>query len=447
MKKLEWNEGMSVGVNAIDNDHKKLISIISRLSEAIENNHPDPITGHIFDELEQYVSLHFSREEALMKQCHWAGYKSHVKQHRDFAKKIPELKQQLLSTDSINVAMEINFFLYQWLIHHILIEDMAYTKTFYEHHLNDHGIQKPSFIEKVISKLNSHISLGWRIILAVLLPFLVAFVSLGSTTLALNAVQLGAISITALISGIILYWSIRYPASKINHALIMLSNGRRDLRFYQTFGKDHLGYIVSAYEQCRRALLQSDVSRAVSFRRHDIHLLHQTKEKQAYENLASTDPLTGAVNRRKLEELTLAEVERSKRYKTNLSLMFLDIDFFKSINDNYGHAAGDQVLLQFYQTCSKLARETDIVARIGGEEFVILLPETNLQQAKKLAERVRTSINHCYITLNGTVIQITVSIGVAQWDADRFFNVDDLLAEADQQLYKAKNEGRNRVEG
>jgi len=162
------------------------------------------------------------------------------------------------------------------------------------------------------------------------------------------------------------------------------------------------------------------------------------------EKLASVDPLTNCLNRRKFEELSNLEMQRSSRYSTPLSFLMLDIDHFKTINDTYGHAIGDDVLKYFSSVCLKLARATDVVARVGGEEFIIMLPETDEKGAFIFAERVREEIYNSILTIDGHTIKYTVSIGISSLDSDRDSAVSMILQRADAAMYEAKESGRNR---
>jgi diguanylate cyclase (GGDEF)-like protein len=160
--------------------------------------------------------------------------------------------------------------------------------------------------------------------------------------------------------------------------------------------------------------------------------------------LARIDTLTGIPNRRHFLELAEIEWNRFARYERPLSVMMIDIDRFKSINDAYGHQTGDQVLLAVAQTLTEVRRHSDAVGRIGGEEFAILLPETTLAQAKMAAERLVRAVAQQEFKIGDEVIQTTVSIGVAEaWDTAADFAA--LMNQADQALYRAKKAGRNRV--
>ena len=162
------------------------------------------------------------------------------------------------------------------------------------------------------------------------------------------------------------------------------------------------------------------------------------------ERLASSDSLTELDNRRCFFEKAGAEVERARRYGHRLSLQMLDIDHFKTINDRYGHVAGDRVLMAMGEILRANLRHSDVAARIGGEEFAILLPETSLDDAWAHAERIRQSATRLSV-MNGTVsLSLTVSIGVAELGAGDS-SIEPVLMRADSCLYRAKQEGRNRV--
>jgi diguanylate cyclase (GGDEF)-like protein len=161
------------------------------------------------------------------------------------------------------------------------------------------------------------------------------------------------------------------------------------------------------------------------------------------ELLATMDGLTCVFNRRHFDTLARVEWGRFQRYGRPLSLLILDVDKFKSINDQFGHDAGDLVLKAIADDCSSMRRETDIVARFGGEEFVLLLPETNESAAGLVAERLRKQIEDHPDAL-GLGTQISVSIGVAGATLG-MLSFDVLLKRADEALYEAKRLGRNRV--
>lgn len=160
--------------------------------------------------------------------------------------------------------------------------------------------------------------------------------------------------------------------------------------------------------------------------------------------LAATDPLTGADNRRSFLEKASYELLRSQRYKHPFALLMLDVDHFKSVNDTHGHKWGDQVLKTIVAKSVKTLRDTDLFGRIGGEEFAIILPETDTQAAIEVSERLRQTLSQIKISTDRGAIQITVSIGLAIIES-RDDTLDTIMGRADAALYEAKQAGRNKL--
>lgn len=171
--------------------------------------------------------------------------------------------------------------------------------------------------------------------------------------------------------------------------------------------------------------------------------LKQANEK--LEELAATDSLTGVANRREFVKRSEEEMSRAYRNGTDLCMMVVDFDHFKEVNDEYGHQAGDKVLKAFVKLTSEIMRPSDLLARIGGEEFALLLPETSLSSAAKVAERLRQYIEENSISIGKKHITITISIGLTQY-RPKVDTVKKWLHRADELLYEAKDQGRNRVE-
>ncbi|WP_415893259.1 bacteriohemerythrin [Neptuniibacter sp. PT8_73] len=726
MAGFEWNQGLSVGVEEIDNDHKRLLAIISDLANAIEENHEKEIIGQVFTKLEEYVSLHFQREEALIARCGYPDLDEHIQGHQSFIDKIPELKEQLLHADSVEVARDVYLFLVDWLLNHIAVDDMSYHQCVSDKGATDSTNKPQRFFSKIGRFISARLPLGKRILLTAFIPalgmLLLSLVLLSSSVsryqtmeqlseltaiahevntlshslqaerglttgliasqyqvfspdiaktrlqtdfaiqgfldrahklsendlspqiqtllvdasnwldvidqqrkkvdqqelsiiemqhyftslidyllkipaaftfmgldaeleshlssftsvvnlkevagqeralgtliltddrmsqselhklLSLMGQQQGLIQyfnqvasisqqqayqrmqssdsfqqveslelqlyrvlqtknreeiqltealwfsalsekidllkaladklvmditeladqnaadarlklyltslILLLITGLTLLacWmlniSIISPVAMLNRAMVRLSKGDQSFVFTDRFADDELGRTIKAYESCRRSLLQADIRNKVHQQRQLMDLKHKTIEHERYRRLASTDSLTGAVNRRKFNKLAEHELGRVQRYRRPLSLLMLDIDYFKRVNDTYGHAAGDEVLKVFYQACVDTARKTDIVARLGGEEFAILMPETDLSAAQKVAERIRHNVELLSIEVEEHNIAVTVSIGISSWEQGRFKQVNQMLSAADEALYMAKAQGRNQV--
>jgi len=169
------------------------------------------------------------------------------------------------------------------------------------------------------------------------------------------------------------------------------------------------------------------------------------RREDGLRRLASIDSLTGVSNRRRLMDLAEREWRRATRFGLELSVLMLDIDRFKRINDIHGHATGDRAICLVARTCVAAVREIDVVGRYGGEEFVLLLPGTGLAGAREVAERLRAQVEELVLEIDGEegTLTLTVSIGIAALgSAD---TLEQLLASADAALYRAKSSGRNRV--
>jgi len=168
------------------------------------------------------------------------------------------------------------------------------------------------------------------------------------------------------------------------------------------------------------------------------------RQAEALELLATTDPMTGLANRRQFFKLAAVEWSRAERYRRPLALLMMDIDLFKSVNDTYGHAAGDEVIKAVAKSLASHKRGSDIAARMGGEEFALLLPEASAEAAIAAGERLRKLVAEQVVLAEGKHIPVTISIGASACAAE-MRTIEDLLNEADIALYAAKRGGRNRV--
>jgi diguanylate cyclase (GGDEF)-like protein len=164
---------------------------------------------------------------------------------------------------------------------------------------------------------------------------------------------------------------------------------------------------------------------------------------RAHEHAAQTDELTGLSNRRDMQYRLNQEFSRYQRSGHHFSIALIDLDLFKRVNDDYGHDAGDQVLKDFSELTRSVIRQTDIAARWGGEEFLILLPDTSLLQALTLAERLRLEVDRHPFSFGDTPIPVTISAGICS--IAKAGSVNELLKQADLHLYSAKKSGRNRI--
>jgi diguanylate cyclase (GGDEF)-like protein len=201
---------------------------------------------------------------------------------------------------------------------------------------------------------------------------------------------------------------------------------------------------------------QSEVSYLTQVFNHMVFRLRQGREKLSAANqallesnkelhqLSITDGLTGLFNRKHIMELLEREISRSRRYGRPITVLMLDIDHFKQVNDSYGHQAGDAVMCRLSAVLRGMVRDVDFVGRYGGEEFLVLLPDSDCQSGAETAERIRRKVQDLEIIANHQKISVTLSIGVSshpQMGRDS----DALICMADEALYQAKSTGRNRI--
>jgi diguanylate cyclase (GGDEF)-like protein len=191
--------------------------------------------------------------------------------------------------------------------------------------------------------------------------------------------------------------------------------------------------------------------------RQEIELRKTTEEslrqsEELYRQLAITDPLTGIFNRRHFYQIAESELQRTCRYCRPLAVLMIDIDYFKRVNDTYGHGIGDQVLQGLVSLVRKVLRAVDIFARYGGEEFIVLLPETDLRVVRSIAERLCCKIAETPLPIEPNHINITISVGASAFDppaqlslSSKTGTLDQLINLADKALYEAKKAGRNRA--
>ena len=265
-----------------------------------------------------------------------------------------------------------------------------------------------------------------------------------------HAIQafLSHLALLALMFGLlhlILQRELQYPLERIAHFVRRLTPDELgtpiDLDRPNHRGRDELDLVCDGFRT-----LQATISHHIDTL--DTQVAERTRQLEdalaEVRALSLTDALTGCYNRRHLEEWLPPEIVRAARYDRPMSVVFMDVDHFKPINDEHGHATGDAVLSAVgMRLRAELREQLDWSARYGGEEFVIVLPETTLEEAILFAERLRHRIELCCTQYQGREICVTASFGVTQCQADD--DAPALLARADALLYRAKEEGRNRV--
>ena len=224
------------------------------------------------------------------------------------------------------------------------------------------------------------------------------------------------------------------PVLESTRLFVALANGELDTLIPARRGVDEISNLFRAMEVFKASCIAR-----ISLEREREALITQLQAT------SDTDFLTGLMNRRAFFTQGEPQFAIAQRYQNDLALILMDIDYFKQVNDEYGHQNGDAVLQQVAALCRQLHRKVDIVVRYGGEEFLMLLPQTNLAQATVVAEKLRISIAAQTVTLtSGATLRISASFGVAAYDDDT--SLDALIWRADKALYKAKNSGRNQVQ-
>ena len=295
--------------------------------------------------------------------------------------------------------------------------------------------------------------------------FLGKLVLYSSSEVVLNRVLFGfsLIAITAIIKLSILFWLFvwafdRYLASPLKELMTQVNEVQMSPNMSKRINlsnienneisqlQEHMNTMLSALEMDREQLLEDEQAKrdwledAVAKRTEDLQVLNKKLKE-----LATRDSLTGILNRGSFFETAQHLLILSQRQKSPASFLLVDLDNFKRVNDTYGHFVGDKVLIHFTQTIQKSLRKSDLIGRVGGEEFAIFLPDTGNDDAFQLAEKLRKIISHSALEVDGKTVAYTVSLGVES-SKPKDHSIDELFKRADLKLYGAKDKGRDRVE-
>ncbi len=239
------------------------------------------------------------------------------------------------------------------------------------------------------------------------------------------------------------------PLAYLSFTASALVEGRFDAAILEDIRErqDEIGRFTGIFESMARYVSERTRKLEATVEERTRHLNQEIARRQELENelraLASVDGLTGINNRRHFLQLCEKEVERAQRYDRPLTMMMMDVDHFKRVNDTYGHAAGDEVLKQLAATCVASLRGSDILGRLGGEEFAVAMPECGIEAAVPVAERLRQTLAKIEVPSEQGAISFTISIGVIARVKGE--DLTSALDRADQAMYAAKQGGRNRV--
>ena len=457
-----WNKSFEIGIPAIDAQHRKLVDLINDLAAGITDGAQAPDVLALFCHLRDYAAVHFRDEELLMNASALSNAEKHLhrQEHLAFVNKAQEIASNpgLLQAEAAEQVLE---FLTIWLISHILGSDKKVAAALH------HAEQKPRL--PAPSKPIFRVSEVERTLLVALTETERRFRMISDHSPVLMWVA-DSNNVRGFFNrgwrdyvGLDRHSSIDTPWRDAIHPddlpayLELMDNllnhklpGEAEFRLRRNDGQyrwflekvlpriDSNGVFfgligsaieVTAIKEAEARLSQANVDL-------ESEVAHRT---QQLEKLMLTDPLTGVGNRRMMMKALSEETVRAQRYQRPYSLLFLDLDHFKHINDTHGHAAGDAVLIAVASCLAGSLRDCDLLGRIGGEEFVLLLPETSEDSALQVAQRMRTDIEQLH--LPQIEEKITISAGIAQW-RDRESG-DDLLQRADRALYQAKEAGRN----
>ncbi len=295
--------------------------------------------------------------------------------------------------------------------------------------------------------------------------FLGSLTLYSSSEVVLDRVWFGfsLIAITAIIKLSVLFWLFvwafdRYLAIPLKELMLQVNevqlskniSKRIDLSSIENNElrqlQEHMNNMLSAMERDRNRLLEDEQAKrnwlesAVKERTEELQI-----SNEKLKDLATRDSLTGVLNRGSFFETAQHFLVLSKRQKSTASFVLMDLDHFKVVNDTYGHFIGDQVLIHFTKTINKFLRKSDLVGRLGGEEFAIFLPDTGIDDAFRLADKMRKAIRNSLVEVDGKAITYTVSVGVEASELQDH-SIDDLFKRVDVKLYGAKDKGRDRVE-
>ena len=460
-----WNESYEIGVPVIDEQHQQLVNLINNLGAALDMQVEMPKIQSLISELRNYIEFHFRDEERLFSKSTMPqkAQDEHKKVHRSFVQKIDNVFSEKHLNDEM-AAQEIFDFLVTWLINHILGVDTSLTQ-----YLTDSPEQSSEIDDNTLLELGGNQITRTLIhalnesekrfrLLSDNAPVLIWISDIQGKRIFANKAWSHLLGEDVKASSLLWFENI-HPNDRnayIKHQDLMIddpSPSDFEYRFKNKEGEYRyllersvprleksgafMGLIASTVDitslkKAEKLLLQTNEDLEVEVE----------KRTEELRNLMLTDTLTNTKNRRFLMEALDNETKRSERYGSNLSTIFIDIDHFKKVNDDFGHLVGDKVLIQVAKIMSEKLRSCDQLCRYGGEEFVILLPESDLACAKLIADRILSAIRSTVIPeLDKSV---TVSAGIGQWQKGE--NGQDLLDRCDQALYVAKDSGRDQFQ-
>jgi diguanylate cyclase (GGDEF)-like protein/hemerythrin-like metal-binding protein/PAS domain S-box-containing protein len=454
-----WNKSFEVGIPEIDSQHRRLVDLINALAAAIAGGGKLPDVQSLFGQLMEYAAAHFSDEEKLLAACSLpeAEKAQHLRAHEGFVVKAREimLHPDLLQAE---VAEQVLEFLTTWLISHILGSDKKIAQSM---GLGGQASRagKPLFdispVERVLLGALTETERRFRLI-SDHSPTLMWVADAKGVRGFFNRSWVDFVGLDAESIMTADWRDFVHPddrdayLSMLSQMLMAPQAAEAEYRLLKHSGHYHwffekilpridssgvfMGLIASATDIS--AIKQAETLLTQANQALELEVLRRTAQ---LEQLMLTDPLTGVGNRRQLTRRLSEETTRAQRYKRPFCAIFVDLDHFKRVNDLYGHATGDAVLIGVAAALQACLRDCDLIGRFGGEEFVVLLPETEINDALAVAERMRSDVAR--LRFPKMEESITVSAGLAEWAPPESGNA--LLERSDRALYCAKEAGRN----
>lgn len=441
-----WNTHLETGNVQIDGQHKRLFELTNNIADAVSGQGSLPEVPALLSELIDYANTHFCDEEQLMCRSSLAASKQqqHVCAHRAFHNQVLGIaaKSDLVQAEAVN---EILNFLVNWLVTHILKLDHRMV-----HALPDRtaGATHPLSVEEILIAALNESERRFRQ-LAEQAPTMLWFAGTSGAREFVNREWSEFLGLTEAEMKATDWSLFLHPADQgryrafLDERLLKHDAGLIEYRIRARGG--HMKWVVE------KVMPRLDGDRFVGLigADTDITAMKETtatlerlvaQRTEQLERLVNSDPLTGLLNRRAFDERLDLEIQRAQRYKRPLSLLFIDIDHFKQVNDRHGHVIGDEVLRAVATVLKQGLRATDAACRYGGEEFAVILVETDKIEALSIAERIRVAAENT--KLEQMDESATISIGVSYLSPEDL--AIDLIQRADDSMYIAKKNGRNR---
>lgn len=440
MKLFLWTTQLETGTREIDEQHRHLFELTNALAEAVQSGGSIPEAAALIAELKAYAANHFQQEEQLLALSTMSEVKkcAHLSAHRAFVANFTDISSRLNLSEA-EAVNEILDFLVNWLVTHILKMDHHLARTLPGVMPLGRVDYSELPVERILLSALAETERRFRVI-AEEAPAFIWFCGLSGRPDFLNGSWLNFLGLTGKKPTEIDWLEIIHPDDWPNYTRFLMrciDEKRRDRFEYRVksvngewaWVLEHVVPRLDGDECCGLIAVAVDISvvktsEALLTSMGDILKQEVAERTRELETMANRDPLTGLSNRRAFEQCLSTEIElaRSKHYP--LSIIYFDVDYFKNINDDYGHAAGDQVLQRLAQVIDARLRTSDLFCRIGGDEFVIALPHTDACGGRQLAVRLGTIVSE--LAFDTVPQSVTVSFGVvALEDGDDISRVID----------------------